>query len=426
MAQDFLPRFLVEANEPIVAIKFQRHVTSQECDIIEIYFKYLCAYFCDLPQFCFDEDRYVLEILINNSSEYRNFSIFVRLMSSFYQLSSNEKSFNNLNHYRCINKAKLRGKHELIFQKNLAGFKIRYLLNCLFYDSETHWIIQQNKVFTQKITNKPLISLFHKFEKSLDIDFSKPQIVITCAMISDFHEESKQLLNQSFSLTPNPKIVPFWNMFLNKQQPINPLNPLNPHSQLFLIIEIEEKLNLLANKNIQWWILFDYAVGLTNLFDYPEDAFASFFRSPDEQTMSHVEKFVISNSENLFAGFFDDELSIAMLLTFAHFRDFFCSSELNLELSDNKAAMRSIWEQIMKLFNKFSKTDFFNVNSYFIKESLNQKFIDPLTKIKSPIKQKTRLWSDRQLSDDDVSTWEDWSNQIDFEDDYGDIYADEA
>jgi hypothetical protein len=265
-------------------------------------------------------------------------------------------------------------------------------MNSLFYDSEDHWIIGQNKIFTNKISNQAILNQFHQFEKVLPIDISQPQIVVTCAMISDFLEESKIMLNQSFSLQPNDKIVPFWNMFLNKQEPI--IN--NHHSQLILLMEIESKLTLMANKNIQWWVLFDYSMGVTKLYDHP---------SKFEKSWTRWERLSGEQKFDLFAGFFDDDPSVSMLLTFAHFKEFFCASELTLDLGVD--ALNLLQKEIQKLFENQG-------NHKFIQETNASKF-------------KSRLWSDRVMSDEDEDApWEDWSNQIDIEDDYGDIYADEA
>lgn len=372
--ENLLPKFKVDINQPTIIINFLRKITSQDCDTLEIYFKYLCAYFCDRPQFCFDEDKSTLEILITEPIEFTNFSIFVRLLSSFYILYPNEKSIDSFNHYRCMNKLKFRRESNLIFQKSHKGFITRYLLRSLCNDLKDHWIIKQNKIFTTKISDRTILDKFHQFEKVLPIDVSRPQIVVTCAMISDFLEESRQILNQSFSFQPNDKIVPFWNMFLNKQEPITN----NHHTQLALLMEIESKLTLMANKNIQWWVLFDFAMGHTKLYD-----------------STTVDKF------ELFAGRWDEEPSISMLLTFAHFKDFFCASQLILDLDETT-----------------------------ISKNTGVKFIQEISKpiLLNSSKQKSRLWSDRVMSDDDNdgALWEDWSNQIDIEDDYGEIYADEA
>lgn len=408
-----LPKFHVDIIEPVVRFCFKRCLTSSEMDMIEIYFKHLCMYFCDLPQFCFDEEKMTLDILIKDPSEYRNFSIFAKLLSLFYALSPTEKLYTELNHYRCINKMKFRGNREEIFQKSQRGFIIRYLLNSLFYESEDHWIIKQNQCLVNKITNKSILTTFNEFEKILPIDISKPQIVITCAMISDFLPESKELLNTSFGVSPDAKVVPFWNMFLDKSKPI----PHNVHSQMILIMDIEEKLTLMANKNIQWWVLFDFSMGLTDLYDEPKELLPLLSRSPSHLVGTAIEHFVKINKFNLLFGMNDVEPSISILLTFAHYRDFFQSSPLNLDLT-SRFALTTIYESILELLNKSTKID---ANHYFIKQLLEQKINKPTCQNKHPPKQKSRLWSDLVASDEDVDNWEDWES---YQED--DVWADEA
>lgn len=418
----YLPRFSVlcdQTNQSSLKINFK---TLQDCDIeeLEFYFKHLCSFFCDVPHFCFDEDSLSIEITSSSKDigELKNLSIFLNLMQQFYHVSSKDKLIDQLNHYRCINKIKIK-KHATIFQKTDRGFIIRYLLNSLFYDSETHWIVKQNDVLVKKISfspnDKSLIHQFHQLEQLLNFDL-QPQIILTCAMISDFVEEAKQLLRL---INSDSNLIPFWNMFFINS-PNSPTST-SDSSQLLQMMEVEDKLTTLGNKNIQWWVLLDHSLGVGDKFDFPQFHLMSLFESPNEFIINNIESYIESNKNKLFMGINDNQPTVAMLLTFAHYQDFFETSPLSLDLGSS-TILKTIWKRVDKLFKtfndnqrlsepqQFQRTDDFET-TFFIQEAIHKKIMNPLTIIQ-PFKSRQSFSSHSSLTSQSHKLKRLWSNRI--------------